>query len=468
MKRLLLCALAATTALLVLAARPESQGAGAAALAPGPVPVVVDTDLSTDDVLALLYVLRRPELDLRAVTVSGTGLVHCPGGARQVLALLALAGRTDVPVACGRTTPLAGVNELPSDWRRAADGFFGLDLPPSSRPPEADGAVALLARTVAGSPRPLTLLSLGPMTNVAGLLRARADLRAGIAGITAMAGAVRTDGNMGTGHERVEANAWLDATAASEVLGSRVPLTLVPLDATNQVPVTVSFASALRRYHYATAEATAAWEVIQNTAMHVGGQYFWDVLAAATLVRPSLTTVAPLRVRVVTTAGPNTGRTVESATGAEIRVALTADRPGFERHLLETWLGGAPYVLPAIRPVATITFDGRSCRYTGARRLQPRQLVFETVNRSDRTFAAVFGKLSFGKTAADLRAAVRRNGGVLKASSWFTPAERPATTPPRSTMTWLGYGDPGRIAVACAVTGPRRAWVAGTITVTSG
>ena len=467
MKRRLLWALASTAAVLVFPLPAAPPGAGAAALASEPIPVAVDTDLSTDDVLALLYLVRRPELDLRAVTVSGTGLVHCPAGARHALALLALAGRTDVPVACGRTTPLAGVNELPTEWRRAADGLFGLDLPASSRTPERDGAVALLARTIAGSPRPLTILSLGPMTNIAGLLRAHPDARAGIASVTAMAGAVRTDGNMGPGHELVETNAWLDPTAASELLRSGLPLTLVPLDATNQVPVTLSFATALRRHHYATAEGTAAWEVLQNSGMYTGGQYFWDVLAAASLVDPALARVTPLRVRVATS-GPNAGRTVESATGAPIQVALTADRPAFERHLLDTLLAGAPYALPVVRPDASISFDGRSCRYSGPRRISARQLVFETVNRSGRTFAAVFGKLSFGKTAADLRAAVKRDGGVLKASSWLTLAERPSTTPARSTMTWMGYGEPGRIAVACSVTGPPRAWVAAVVTITRG
>jgi len=171
-------------------------------------------------------------------------------------------------------------------------------------------------------------------------------------------------------------------------------------------------------------------------------------------------------VRVVTRTGRDAGRTLESPAGTEVLVALGADRPAFERHLLDTLLGGAPYVLPVIRPEATITFDGRSCRYSGPRRLHPRQLVFETVNRSGRTFAAVLGKLSFGRTAADLRAAARRDGGLLKASPWFTPVERPPTTPPRSTMTWLGGAQPGRIAVACAVSRPARAWVAGTIVVT--
>src|SRR5438034_2194564 len=95
--------------------------------------LIVDTDLSSDDVIALLYVLQDPEVDVRAVTVSGTGLVHCRPGVRIALELLALGGRPDVPVACGAESPVAGSNASPEGWRRAADELFGLTLPPSSR-----------------------------------------------------------------------------------------------------------------------------------------------------------------------------------------------------------------------------------------------------------------------------------------------------------------------------------------------
>jgi inosine-uridine nucleoside N-ribohydrolase len=82
--------------------------AGCGGAAAGRTPVVVDTDLSTDDVIALMYVLNRPDLDVRAVAVSGTGLARCPLGARHARELLALAGRPDVPVGCGRDDPLEG------------------------------------------------------------------------------------------------------------------------------------------------------------------------------------------------------------------------------------------------------------------------------------------------------------------------------------------------------------------------
>src|SRR4051812_28092217 len=73
----------------------------------GPLPLIVDPDLSSDDVVALAAVAHDPHVRLQAVTVSGTGLVDCPGGARLAADLLSALGSGGVPVACGRTLPLA-------------------------------------------------------------------------------------------------------------------------------------------------------------------------------------------------------------------------------------------------------------------------------------------------------------------------------------------------------------------------
>ena len=119
--------------LLLVAAAAGAVGCGSSS--PSRRAVIVDTDMSSDDVIALLYLLEDKGVDVRAVTVAGTGLVHRPQGGRNALELLALAGRTDVPVACGRGEPLAGLNAVPT---------AGARLPTRSsasrcRPPELKG-----------------------------------------------------------------------------------------------------------------------------------------------------------------------------------------------------------------------------------------------------------------------------------------------------------------------------------------
>ena len=279
--------------------------------------MIVDTDLSSDDAIALLYLAADPHVDLRAVTVAGTGLVDCPQGARNALDLLALAGRTDVPVACGSGKPLAGSNTVPEGWRQAADALFGLTLPTAPGTANSD-AVTLLGRAIDKAQKP-TIVELTPMTNLAAAFRSRPALATKVRRIVAMAGAISVPGNA-PDHPTAETNAWIDPLALQIVTNSGAPLTLVPLNATNHVPVTTFFAQALKRYHYATPEATAVWDLVQATGMDHGGSYFWDPLAAAVAVDPSLVHSTAKHLNV----DPSTGRTSASP-GHTTEIATSAE-----------------------------------------------------------------------------------------------------------------------------------------------
>lgn len=442
----------------------EAKSAGPAL----PTPVVVDTDMSTDDVLALLYLLQRPDLDVRAVTVSGTGLAHCPAGARNALELLALTGHGDVPVACGRPTPLSGFNQFPAPWRAAADAFFGLELPPALRDVDHGSAVDLLRAVVQSSARKVTLLSLAPLTDTAELLDDPL-VKTKLEALFVMGGAVGVPGNGGPGHENVEFNLWVDPAAAQKVLSSGLPITLVPLDATNDVPVTIYLATALQRYHYASRAGTAAWDLFASTGMFSGGQYFWDPLAAVALADPSALVFTQERLRVVmaplgTAAARSNGRTIRTSDGAEVRVAVRANRQAFEHAFLDTLLGGTAFIIPPARAGATITHDGRHHSYVGPRRGPSGEVVFDTVNRGGRTSSFVVGRLIKRKTVADLRPYLRDYHGT---PSWFVPEMR-GETPPRSRMTWVAYLAPGRTVLICSTAGSKAAAALGPITVVRG
>ncbi len=123
---------------------PTSQGT-ATSQAPtasgGPRAVVIDTDMAADDWLAILYLLGRLEVNVKAITVAGRGEAHCGPGVRNALGLVALAGQPDIPVACGRETPLAGDHAFPDPWRDRVDTLFGLSLPANPNQP-APGSAA--------------------------------------------------------------------------------------------------------------------------------------------------------------------------------------------------------------------------------------------------------------------------------------------------------------------------------------
>ena len=172
------------------------------------------------------------------VTVSGTGLAHCLPGETIARDLLNELNQPAVPVACGPEEPLGGGTAFPAEWRAGSDDRYGLTLAQVPGGPQGD-AVAMLLQALHDSPAPVTVLALGPLTNPAAALRADARVAGRIAQIIIMGGALDVPGN-GTpqgGPAPAEWNFLADPTAAAEVLASGIPITLVPLDATNDVPL---------------------------------------------------------------------------------------------------------------------------------------------------------------------------------------------------------------------------------------
>lgn len=307
-----------------------------------PRPVVIDTDMAADDWMALLYLLRRPDVAVQAITVTGAGEAHCEPGTRNARGLVALANRGDIPVACGRTTPLQGGHAFPAQWRADVDTLLGLTLPTSATRPTQQTAVDLLASVIQASPQPVVLLTLGPLTNIAEAVQRTPALMKNLAMIYIMGGAVAVPGNIAESGARIanhvaEWNLYVDPHAAQVVLASGAPITLVPLDATNHVPVTGSFYGRLKADR-ASPVAGFAFDVLTKRYAFIqsGGYYFWDPLAAAILTDESLATLQTRALSVIEAEGAESGRTLPSAVGAPVRVAVSADGARFEPVFLST------------------------------------------------------------------------------------------------------------------------------------
>ncbi len=307
-----------------------------------PRPVVIDTDMAADDWMAILYLLRRPDVTIKAITVTGTGLAHCEPGVRHALGLVALAGEKDIPVACGRETPLQGNHAFPAAWRDEVDRLYGLELPGGSNPAAGQQAVELLTDVIEASAGEVAVLTLGPLTNVAEALEGNPGLVGKLGMVYTMGGAVEVPGNVGASDVGIdnpvaEWNFYIDPHAASQVFQSGVPITLVPLDATNQVPITPGFYQRLRAAHDSPAAAflydllTLRQDFIQS-----GTFYFWDPLAAALLTDESLAAFETRPLRVVEGEGPQSGWTHSDEGGMPMRIALSADGQRFEQVFLST------------------------------------------------------------------------------------------------------------------------------------
>jgi pyrimidine-specific ribonucleoside hydrolase len=301
--------------------------------------LLIDTDVAPDDLVALAFLVGSPRVEVRAITVSGTGEAHCGPGVDVVLRLLERLDAPPIAVACGRETPIAGDHAFPEAWRTGADDGSGLALPATSRQPFAGDAVQLIGETT-DAVDGLRVLTLGPMTNLADALRRRPELAQRLESVYAMGGALFVPGNVAFGgpsdNEVAEWNIYVDATAAQEVIDSGLTVRLVSLDGTNQVPVTTEYAERVRR------EATGAGalvlaELFAGHPFMTDGTYFlWDPLAAAIAADYPLGSFSAARVDVEEAEGPEVGFTRPVEGPPNLQYLSSADRAAAEDTLLET------------------------------------------------------------------------------------------------------------------------------------
>jgi inosine-uridine nucleoside N-ribohydrolase len=310
-------------------------------------PVVLDYSPTVSDLGALAFLASHPDLELIGVTLPGTGESHCEPGVAHTRGVLTALGLGDVPVACGPEEPVTGFNAFPTSWRVASDE---MDLP-EAPPNEFDSAQDLIGRLVDSATRPVELVAVGPLTNVALALQSDPSLVEGLAGITIMGGAVDVPGNVFR-NDVAEWNIWVDPTAAGVVLASGAPVTLIPLDATNHLPSGRVFYESLD-----DAAATPAAELVRDAWAANGDWidnrdgffYFWDELAAAVLIDESIVTFEERSLVVDDEERETKGWTREDPEGSPVRVAVSADRLGFEQLFLDTLVGEAAqlgYVTP--------------------------------------------------------------------------------------------------------------------------
>ena len=344
--------------------RPSGTPAPTAEPAPARTPVIIDTDVGLDDFGALLAMLRDPAIDVRAVTISGTGIAHCQGGRLVITYLLDEMGRSDIPFGCGRIEGGADARPFPEEWRGGADAGYGFDITPKVVEGTPREAVEVILEAVEGSPSAPTLVTLGPLTNIEDAFAADPTLPDRIAGIHAMLGTVDAGGNVAiddvTYADPLEWNAFADPSSVATVFATDVPITLVPLDATNHVPVPPDLADRLATDRTAGG-ADLMYELLRHNPRLLDPSqenYLWDELAALTLTDPTLAEWDEARVVV----GPRGELTRDEEAGRPIAFATAADRGAFETAFLDALRRGGPRTHPfVVAGTLAAAWDGTTC-----------------------------------------------------------------------------------------------------------
>jgi len=281
--------------------------------------VIFDTDFGIcpqDDCYALMLALHSPELEILGITtVAGNWSLE--QGTADVLRLLEIAKREDIPVHAGANMPLM---HEPTEYARTTYGEWWSDAPATPPPggfaakqAESLGAVEYIIDTVEAQPGEVTILAIGPLTNVAMALRHAPGLAAKVKQLVIMGGAVAFlpdgAGNMTPG---AEFNFWVDPEAAKIVLRSGIPIQLSPLNVSRKsnmdrgwfeklVAVETPFTKLIRE------RGGRLYEDDPELVVHM-----YDQIAVASLIDPSLVTTTELYVDVDANPGISYGTSLGS------------------------------------------------------------------------------------------------------------------------------------------------------------
>jgi inosine-uridine nucleoside N-ribohydrolase len=270
--------------------------------------IIIDTDPGVDDAIAILLALRSPELKVEAITpVSGN--VPLELTLPNALRLVEIAGRTDIPVAPGASHPLTR-RLVTAKYAHGNNGMGGVEFPMPSTKPSRESANEIISRIVRGSPGEITIVAVGPLTNIAMVLRSDPEIAAMIRGIAIMGGSL-SGGNV---TPSAEFNLYVDPEAARIVFDSHIPLTMVGLDVTRKV--------LLREDHVQLLEAAknpvsqAAGRVMRATIERMRDSHnapvvaMHDPLTVASLIDPGILTLRDYYVEIETSGELTAGESV--------------------------------------------------------------------------------------------------------------------------------------------------------------
>ena len=301
--------------------------------------ILVDTDPGIDDALAILLALASPEIQVEGITTIH-GNCSVDQATRNVLAILELGKAEGIPVAGGFALPLVQPSLLAAETHGDA-GLGYAKLPEPRGRPELRHGSDFLIEKILSNPGEITLLAIGPLTNVAYAIRKEPRLVEAIREVVVMGGTLRYPGNASP---LAEYNVFVDPHAAHMVYHSGMPLTLVPLDVTYQCILTPEDVDRLRKIPSPItsfiADSTRFYMEFHDEYQKIAGCAINDPLALALTFAPELCEYQELYVDVDLSGGVSMGKTFADFQGLtknspNMKVALGVQAREFMELFLE-------------------------------------------------------------------------------------------------------------------------------------
>jgi purine nucleosidase len=293
----------------------------------------LDTDPGSDDALALMLALNSPELDVRAVTVV-PGNVTASQGLENALRMVSLANRCDIPVAGGAQHPLFQ-KLITAEFWHGKNGLANVELPPSQCKVDPHFGPDLIIELVHASPHQITLVPVGPLTNIALAVLKDPSIVPLVKEVVLMGGSI-SGGNV---NASAEANIYNDPEAAQIVFQAGWLVTMVGLDVGDKTLFSQKYLDQLGSTHGPVNDfiyAVAKYLIDLSAKFGSPGTPMYDPLAVGVAIDPSLVKAHAMRVEVETRGDFTRGETVANRRGV------------IERNVLH----GDHYVIEGVEPVS--------------------------------------------------------------------------------------------------------------------
>ncbi len=294
----------ALTPELLTAAQTRPAGGSA------PQRVIIDCDPGVDDALALLLAMHSPELQIEGITPVA-GNVPLELTLPNALRLVEIAGRTDIPVAKGASQPLAR-KLITASYAHGENGLGGVQFPEPRTKPIAEGATQFIRRIVRAHPGEVTIVAIGPLTNLALAFREDRELPRMVRALYLMGGSL----SRGNVTPSAEFNIYVDPEAAQEVFHAGIPITMVGLDVTRKAFLRDEHIQRLEAAQNPSAQAAgkitrAIWNRMRANPNFSGtGPVMHDSVAVAALLDPNVVKTQGYYVEVETAGEFTAGETV--------------------------------------------------------------------------------------------------------------------------------------------------------------
>ncbi|HBC7342717.1 TPA: ribonucleoside hydrolase RihC [Citrobacter koseri] len=291
-------------------------------------PIILDTDPGIDDAAAIAAALFAPQIDLQLMTTVA-GNVSVEKTTRNALQLLHF-WNMDIPLAQGAATPLLRPLR-DAAYVHGESGMEGYDFVAHDCQPLAKPAFIAIRDALMSAPEPVTLVAIGPLTNIALLLTHYPECAFNIRRLVIMGGSA----GRGNFTPNAEFNIAVDPEAASRVFQSGIEIVMCGLDVTNQALLAPDYLAKLPELNRTGKMLHALFSHYRSGSMNTGLRMH-DLCAIAWLVRPDLFTVKPCFVAVETQGEYTAGTTVVDIEGRlgkspNVQVALEIDVAGFQQ-----------------------------------------------------------------------------------------------------------------------------------------